>query len=274
VAKKRSAQPIRPRSTVAAARGGERRKSGSSPRNPDAVREFVKSVAAMIFIFLFVRAFLIEAFRIPSGSMIPTLLVGDWLFVNKLRYGPHVPFTQTNLPGYADPQRGEVVVFESPYQADEAARGLDPQPTLVKRLVAAAGDTVHMRGGQLFINGVAQRQGYNAATPTADGSAPNEVSELFDWQRSFTLATSRFGTAPVQPTHDDWGPMVVPARHYMMLGDNRYNSKDSRYWGFVPRANVRGRPLFVYYSYDTEAGSPWLRAITEVRWARIGHRIR
>jgi signal peptidase I len=274
VAKKRtSAAPAKPRNSVAAARG-DRRKSGASARNPDSVREFVKSIAVMLFVFLFVRAFLVEAFRIPSGSMIPTLLVGDWLFVIKLVYGPHVPFTCANLPGYADPARGEVVVFQSPYQADEAARGADPQPTLVKRLVGVAGDTMYMRAGQLYVNGVAQHPSYTVGGPTPDGSSPSEVSELFDWQRAYALPASRFGPAPAQPTHDDWGPLVIPPAHYMMLGDNRYNSKDSRYWGFVPRANVRGRPLFVYYSYDTEAGTPWLRGITEVRWSRIGHRIK
>ena len=274
MAKKRTAAaPAKPRNTVAAARG-DRRKSGSSSRNPDAVLEFVKSIAVMIFVFLFVRAFLVEAFRIPSGSMIPTLLVGDWLFVNKLVYGPHVPLTHANLPGYADPKRGEVVVFQSPYQADEAARGLDPEPTLVKRLVGVSGDTIYMRAGQLYINGIAQRPSYPTLGPSTDGSAPDEVSELFDWQRTYALPASRFGGAPAQPTHYDWGPLVIPARHYMMLGDNRYNSKDSRYWGFVPRENVRGRPLFVYYSYDTEAGAPFLRGLTEVRWSRIGHRIR
>ena len=277
MAKKRSsaaaAPAARPKNSVAAARG-DRRKSGASSRNPDAVREFVKSIGVMLLIFFVVRAFLVEAFRIPSGSMIPTLLVGDWLFVNKLVYGPHVPFTDVSLPGYADPRRGEVVVFESPYQADEAAIGADPQPTLVKRLVGVGGDTVYMRAGQLYVNGIAQRPGYAAAgTPTPQGSAPDEVSPLFEWQRTYALASSRFGAAPTQPTHDDWGPLLIPPAHYMMLGDNRYNSKDSRYWGLVPRGNVRGRPLFVYYSYDTEAGSPWLRAITEVRWGRIGHRI-
>ena len=265
--------PPRPTNTVAAARGGDRRKSGASSRNPDAVREFVKSVGVMLLIFFVVRALLVEAFRIPSGSMVPTLLVGDWLFVNKLVYGPHVPFTDANLPGYADPRRGEVVVFESPYQADEAAVGADPQPTLVKRLVGVGGDTIYMRAGQLFINGIAQRQGYAAASPSPQGSAPDEVSPLFDWQRTYALASTRFGPAPAQPTHDDWGPLLIPPQHYMMLGDNRYNSKDSRYWGLVPRGNIRGRPLFVYYSYDTEEGVPFLRAFTEVRWGRIGHRI-
>ena len=275
-AKKRSsaAPAPRPKHSVAAARGDRRKSGSSSSRSPDAVREFVKSILGMLLIFFVVRALLVEAFRIPSGSMIPTLLVGDWLFVNKLVYGPHVPFTETNLPGYADPKRGEVVVFESPYQADEAAVGADPEPTLVKRLVGVGGDTIYMRTGQLYVNGIAQRQGYAAATPSPQGSPPDEVSPLFEWQRQFALPASRFGPAPAQPTHDDWGPLVIPPRHYMMLGDNRYNSKDGRYWGLVPRANVRGRPLFVYYSYDTDEGLPFLRAFTEVRWGRIGHRIR
>ena len=107
--------------------------------------ENFKSIAGTIAIFLLLRTFLVEAYRIPSGSMIPSLLIGDWLFVNKLRYGPHLPFTSINLPGYAQPQRGEVVVFESPYQADEAERGEDPTPTLVKRLVGMPGDTIYMR---------------------------------------------------------------------------------------------------------------------------------
>jgi signal peptidase I len=273
-AKKRSSN----QSSVAAARGKKkssssasgRRRSGSS--SSGATAEFVKSVAAMVLIFFFVRAFFVEAFRIPSGSMIPTLLVGDWLFVNKLVYGPHLPFTDVSLPGYADPHRGEVVVFQSPYQADEAAIGNDPTPILVKRLIGMPGDTIYMRQGVVYVNGIAQRQGYGAAANEVGD--PNSTDPLFDWQKSYALAASRFGGAPATPTHDDWGPLVIPTGRYMMLGDNRYNSKDSRYWGFVPRGNVRGRPIFVYYSYDTEAGLPWLRGFTEVRWGRIGHRIR
>ena len=139
------------------------------------------------------RAFLVEAFRIPSGSMIPTLLVGDWLFVNKLRYGPHVPFTDsTSLPGYAEPQRGDVVVFESPYQQDEADRGADPTPTLVKRLVGMPGDTLHMRAGLLHVNGVAQRHGYAVAAQTAgqEGAPTDANSSLvsFGSPRGFSRA--------------------------------------------------------------------------------------
>ena len=257
----------KPKNAVAAARGGN-----STPLARRAWENF-KSIAGTIAIFLFIRAFFIEAYRIPSGSMIPTLLVGDWLFVNKLVYGPNVPFTSVNLPGYAEPKRGDVVVFVSPYQADEAERGEDPTPTLVKRLVGMPGDTIFMRAGVLQINGIPQRQGYGAdENPKGD---PNEVSPLFDWQKKYALEKSRFGAAPAQPTHDDWGPLVVPEKHFFMMGDNRYNSKDSRYWGLMPRENVRGRPLFVYYTYVPQDESDRaVSFITDIRWRRIGHFIK
>jgi signal peptidase I len=254
---------------VAAARAGKRggRLSGRHVWNN------VKSLAGTLAIFLFLRAFFVEAYRIPSGSMIPSLLIGDWLFVNKLVYGPHIPFTHVNLPGYAQPKRGEVVVFESPHQADEAAIGNDPTPTLVKRLIGMPLDTIYMRDAVVYVNGMAQRQGFTS--PEQEKGDPNEVSDLFDWQKKVGLPASRFGAAPAQPTHDNWGPFVVPAAHFFMMGDNRYQSKDSRYWGFVPRANVRGRPLFVYYSYvpGTESDRP-LPFITDIRWSRLGHWIR
>lgn len=245
---------------VAAARG--RGRTGQS--SASSAWELLKSLAGAVAIFLFVRTFFVEAYRIPSGSMIPTLLIGDWLFVNKLAYGPHIPFTDVNLPGYDEPSRGEVVVFESPYQADEAVRGLDPTPTLVKRLIGVPGDTLFMRGGVLHLNGAPQRQGPEAAgNPIGD---PNEVSPLFGWQQRYAIGNSRFGPPPRQPTHDNWGPVVVPQEHFFMLGDNRYNSKDSRYWGLVPRDNIRGRPLFVYLSID------W--GDKRIRWSRLGDWIR
>ena len=252
------------------ARSGARAPGGAG--GPSALRttwELVKSIAGALLIYLVVNTLLIAAYRIPSGSMIPTLLVGDWLFVNKLVYGPHLPLTNVNLPGYADPQRGEVIVFESPYQADNAP---DFTPTLVKRMVGMPGDTLYMRQGLLYVNGIAQRQGFGSTTPAAVAGA-HEPDPAFAWEHQYELKASRFGPAPAQPTHDDWGPLVLPARRYMMLGDNRYESKDSRYWGLVPRENIRGRPIFVYYSYHADDSDRPLPFITDIRWGRIGARI-
>jgi signal peptidase I, bacterial type len=227
--------------------------------------ENFKALASALVFFIFLRVFFLEAYRIPSGSMIPTLLVGDWLFVNKLVYGPNVPFTNTNFPGITEPHRGDVVVFKSPTQKDQPG---DPNPTLVKRLVGAPGDTLFMRKGVLYVNGIAQRQGY--AQGNSEG-AIDSPDPLFDWQKSVGLKSSRFGPAPAQPTHDNWGPFVVPPNKFFMMGDSRYNSKDSRYWSFVPRENVRGKPMFVYYSYNADDSDRPLPFITDIRWSRIGH---
>ncbi|MGH7651726.1 MAG: signal peptidase I [Gemmatimonadaceae bacterium] len=235
--------------------------------------ENFKSILGALAIFLLLRAFVVEAYRIPSGSMIPTLLVGDWLFVNKAIYGAHIPFTNSNLPAFRQPRRGDVVVFISPYQADEDSLGHDPTPTLVKRLVGTPGDTLYMRSGLLYLNGIAQRQGYGI-NPQVDPAIANSADPLFDWQKKVGLKSSRFGSAPTQPTHDDWGPFVVPPDRLFMMGDSRYNSKDSRYWGFVPRGNVRGKPLFVYYSYNADDSDRPLPMITDIRWSRIGHWIK
>ena len=143
--------------------------------------ENFKSIVGALAIFLILRAFLIEAYRIPSGSMIPTLLVGDWLFVNKAIFGAHVPFTKSSLPAYREPRRGDVVVFVSPYQADEDSAGRDPTPTLVKRLVGTPGDTLYMRNATLYVNGIAQRQGYGASA-SLNPDIANSVDPLFDWQ--------------------------------------------------------------------------------------------
>jgi signal peptidase I len=269
VAKKRSTASKD--NVVAQARTSKTQTRGSL-RNR--VWENVKSLAGAVLIYLVIKTFLMEAFRIPSGSMIPSLLVGDWLFVNKLVYGPHIPFTRaTRLPGYDDPQRGDIVVFESPYQPDEAERGADATPTLVKRLVSMPGDTLYMRAGLLHVNGIPQRQGYAAASNPKGN--PDEYSPLMDWQHRIELTGTRFGPPPKKPTLDNWGPLLIPKDHYFMMGDNRYASKDSRYWGIVPRANVRGQPMFIYYTYvpGSESDRP-LPALTDIRWSRIGHWIR
>jgi signal peptidase I len=249
------------------ARATAPRAAASDPRRR--LWDNLKSIVGAILIFLFVRVFLVEAYRIPTGSMEPTLLVGDWLFVNKLAYGPHIPVLNVNLPGYAAPKRRDVVVFVSPPQPDNAP---DITPTLVKRLWGLPGDTVYMRSGVLYINGAAYPQGPAFASNQTQPDFPD--SAHFAWQARYGLTNTRFGSAPAQPTHDNWGPLLVPPAHYFMMGDNRYDSKDSRYWGFVPRTNFRGRPMFVYYSYDTEAGLDYFRAVTEIRWSRIGHWVR
>lgn len=259
---RKSAPAGKPKNVVAAARS---RKGGDATSR--VVWENVKGLLTAVLIFLFVRTFFFEAYRIPSGSMIPSMLIGDWLFVNKLRFGPHIPFTNINLPGYAEPARYDIAVFVSPPQIDQP---WDPTPTLVKRIVGMPGDTLYMRDARLYVNGIEQRQGYGAESVPGD---PDEVSPLFDWQKPIGLKASRFGAAPDQPTHDNWGPFVVPSAHYFMMGDNRYDSKDSRYWSFVPRENIRGRPLFVYYSWERDTDRP-LPFITSIRWGRIGHWIR
>jgi signal peptidase I len=234
--------------------------------------ENVKSLLGAVLLYLVIKTFLFEAYRIPSGSMIPTLLVGDWLFVNKAVYGAAVPFTNAHLPAFSEPKRGEVIVFKSPDQIDQPE---DPNPTLVKRLVGMPGDTLFMRGGMLFINGVAQQQANGIQSrPGLGTSQPGETHPLFEWQHAIELKQSRFGGAPAVPTHDDWGPLVIPQRRFFMVGDARYDSKDSRYWGVGPRENIRGRPSFVYYSYRAVDSDRPLPFIPDIRWARIGTRIR
>src|SRR5690348_7719440 len=273
-----AAKKTKPRNVVAEARSGGKKQSTGGGKW---LWENIKSLAGAVLIYLFVKTLFVEAFRIPSGSMIPTLLVGDWLFVNKLAYGPTIPFTNSHLPGYADPKHGDVVVFVSPYQADNAP---DFTPVLVKRLIGMPGDTLYMRDGLLHLNGIPQRQGFAATNPSGDNNQPAPAHN-FDWQHTIEVKGSRFGPPPAEPTLGNWGPLVIPANHYFMMGDNRYCSKDSRYWGIVPRDNIRGRPLFIYYSYvpgpddqadpcSGQASDRPISFITDIRWSRLGHWVR
>lgn len=242
------------------------------PSLVDRARAFIVGLLPVIAIVLGTRQLLAEAFRIPSGSMEPTLLVGDWIFVNKLRLGPHIPFTSHSLPGYASPKRGDVTVFISPPQ-DVSIR-ISPDeitPTLVKRIVGIAGDTLLMRHGQLTVNGNAVASPNSFVLSDSDAIEPQSI---FAWQHQIEIRGSRFGPPIEAPSLHEWGPLVVPAGTYFMVGDNRDNSVDSRYYGPVPRANLRGTPMFVYYSYDPERGVDYLRAVTSIRWRRIGHWIR
>ena len=219
--------------------------------------EWAFIVICAVTLWFFVYTFGVAAFKIPSGSMQNTLLVGDFLFVNKAVYGAEVPLVHVRLPAFAHPKRGEVIIFEYP---------LDPQKDYVKRLIGLPGDTVEMRDGTVYIDGKAHEERYVVhSDPTSDPGG-----EEFAWQRPFLV---RAAEASVHPSRNNWGPLVVPKDKYFVLGDNRDNSSDSRYWGFVPDSLVRGRPMFVYYSYepDPTRSAPWL---TRIRWDRIGMRIR
>ena len=255
-----------------AARSATRSTATPRPSVVMRTRAFIMGVLPAIAIVLGTRQLLAEAFRIPSGSMEPTLLVGDWLFVNKLRYGPHIPFTERSLPGYAAPKRGDVTVFISPPQ-DPSIR-ISPEqvtPTLVKRIVGVEGDTLVMRHDLLTVNGVPAPSPNSFVVADAVGDEPQTI---FAWQHRIEVRDSRFGPPIPAPSLHEWGPLVVPRGTYFMMGDNRDDSVDSRYYGPVPRANLRGTPMFVYYSYDPEEGLDYFRAVTAIRWRRLGDWIR
>lgn len=236
----------------------DRKEASERSKSSNALREWVKTLAGALVLFLLIKTFLVQTFTITSGSMRDTLLVGDFLVVSKAAYGPRIPGTGLRLPGYESLDRGEIVVFEGPHQ---------PELDLVKRLVGLPGDTLAMRDGTLFVNGQAQGEPYlRSAGPDVDPTHPWMV-----WQLDH-LAPG-VSAQDYHPTLDRWGPIVVPPDSYFMLGDNRDESFDSRYWGFVDRGLIKGRALVIYYSYDAEAFAPfpW---ITRVRWGRIGDIIR
>ncbi|MEY4609361.1 MAG: hypothetical protein RL625_1578 [Gemmatimonadota bacterium] len=224
--------------------------------------EGFKSLQVVVLVFVLVRALVVEAFRIPSGSMEGTLLIGDFLLVNKLLYGAELPVVKTQLPPIRDPRHGDVVVFRWPE---------DPRKHFVKRLVGAPGDTLEMREGVLWRNGHAQRERYAHQLPEVrDGTVVE-----FAWQRAHLVPS--VDAAHYMPSRDDWGPLVVAPRHYFVLGDNRDNSLDSRYWGFVPDTLIRGAPLLVYFSLRPDSSersgggssdrSGWT---SRIRWERLG----
>ena len=188
-----------------------------------------------------------------------TLLSGDFLFVNKLVYGAEIPGTDLRLPAITTPERGDIIVFR--YPRDETLN-------YVKRVVAVGGDTVAMRQGRLFVNGLAVDEPWVMRSQNRrDGYDPD-----FRWQREFYVGR-RTDRVARRPTRDNWGPLWVPDDHYFVLGDNRDNSSDSRYWGFVPTEEIKGRPAFVYFSYERDAGEA-LSWVTTIRWDRLGRRIR
>lgn len=220
--------------------------------------EWTKIFWISVALFLVLRTFIVEAFKIPSGSMERTLLIGDFLLVNKLAYGAEIPFTHKRLPALGEPQRDDVIVFESPE---------DLSKTYVKRLVGIAGDTLEMKSGVLYRNSVQLAERYASHNSDID-----RVEDRFRWQRDYVVQPAGVSVS-YDPTRNNWGPLVVPKKNYFVLGDNRDNSSDSRYWGFVADSLVKGRPFVIYYSYapDSGHGLAWL---TRIRWSRLGELVR
>lgn len=220
--------------------------------------DWAKIFTISVGLFFVLRTFIVEAFKIPSGSMEGTLLVGDFLLVNKIVYGAEVPGTGRRLPKFRTPQRGDVIVFEWPK---------DHTKNFVKRLVGLPGDTLAMRDGILIRNGVALAEPYvTHSDPEAD-----PVWDEFRWQSDF-LVRSADAAVAYHPSRNNWGPLVVPGEQYFVLGDNRDNSLDSRYWGFVPDSLLRGRPEVVYFSFSPDSADD-LAWLTHVRWTRLGERV-
>jgi len=196
------------------------------------IREYVEAALWALVLTLFLRAFVIQAFRIPSESMRDTLLVGDFLFVNKFEYGPKIPFTHVRLPGLRPPKRGDVIVFQFPQ---------DPTKDFIKRCVGTGGQTLQIEDKVVTVDGAEIREPYVRHTD----------------------ATVRPGGFDVR---DNFGPYTVAEGELFMMGDNRDNSNDSRYWGPLKMDLVKGRAMFLYWSWDPDRHWP--------RWNRIFNLIR
>ena len=215
-------------------------------------REYFESIVVAVILALFIRTFVVQAFKIPTGSMEPNLLVGDHLLVNKFVFSPVMSPTEKQLLPMRDIRRTDVIVFKFPEE---------PERDFIKRVIGLPGDTVELRSRQVYINGQKLEEPYaHYMFPAGDENGP----ATFD-------------------VRERYGPVTVPEGHYFMMGDNRDNSQDSRYWGFLPEHYVKGRALMIYWSFDQPAGeqpagvSGVLRLFTSIftgtRWGRLLHQI-
>ena len=198
----------------------------SNPKSK--LREYVEAILLAIVIAFFIRTFVVQAYKIPSGSMKPTLLIGDHILVSKFNYGVKLPFIRSTLIPIGTPQRGDIVVFIYPE---------DRSKDFIKRLVGLPGDTVEVREKKIYLNG----------QPWNDGHGVHSDSLVIP--------------GAVQP-RDNFGPVTVPEGSLFVMGDNRDESYDSRFWGFVEMKDVLGKALIIYWSWNNEEYG--------VRWSRIG----
>jgi len=244
---------------------------------PESVWQQIRTILIAVLIALTIRAFIIEPFRIPSGSMFPTLLIGDHLFVNKFIYGPKVPFSDMRLPGLREPERGDIIVFTV------ARRGNDTFPAdrhpeysreeFVKRIVGLPGDRVEIQGSKVFINGVEMDvEPLSEAFTDPSGRELDVLRVAVDSKQYKILDDpNAYFRAPRPVT-------TVEEGRYLVLGDNRDHSKDSRVWGTVRKAEIKGPAFMLYWSWDFNDG--WLELLNpltwwkaEKRWDRIGARL-
>jgi signal peptidase I len=209
-------------------------------------REYFESIVVAVILALFIRTFVVQAFKIPTGSMEPNLLIGDHLLVNKFVFAPTTgPLERMLLPA-REIRRGDIVVFKFPEE---------PERDFIKRVIGLPGDTIEMRNRQVTINGAPITEPY-----------AHYLFPVSDDENGFDVRAR-------------YGPVTVPADHYFMMGDNRDNSQDSRYWGFLPAHFVKGKALMIYWSFaPQEAGTGGVvDAITGIftatRWSRIFHQI-
>lgn len=242
-------------STTAVADRSERQTRGKST-----VREWIEFFVTLVIMVFFIRVTTVEAFRIPTGSMENTLLVGDFLLVNKFAYGIRtpewigIPFTEIgfDVPSYRLPapshvKSGDIVVFKYP---------LDRSLNYIKRCIAGPGQTIEIKNRQVYIDGVVMEN-----PPASQFTSPAPI-------RAGLGERGIFSPQGIAWNHDNFGPITVPERHYFMMGDNRDNSADSRYWGFLPEEDIVGKALIIYFSWDKNQGlSNFYKSI---RFDRIG----
>jgi signal peptidase I len=243
--------------------------------------EAAASICSVLVVGLFILTFLAQNFVIPSGSMEDTLLVGDHLVVDRITLAPESKWMP--LVRYREPRHNDVVVFIKPAADPDPVDGSPTYPFLVKRLIGVPGDHIHLHDGVVFINGVAQN-------PPADGKPAARPGGDFLDEFPTVPPTPDGGATEAWsvefPSHIENGDLVVPPNHYFMMGDNRHNSLDSRFWVFVPRENIIGRPLFNYWSFVTPdsqyeqsgignsvawMGHIVLHFFSDTRWKRTFH---
>lgn len=224
------------------------------------LREYVEAIVIAVFLALLIRAFIVQAFKIPSGSMIPTLLIGDHILVNKFTYGTKLPFTGNRVLLFNQPKRGDVIVFSFPKNKEQeectsTSKNIstrfsnawssgnpfylfkDDCKDFIKRVIGVGGDKIEVRSKRVYVNGIPLDEPYTIHNDLTSEGSPR----------------------------DNFGPFTVPRGSFFVMGDNRDQSYDSRFWGVVDMDEIKGKAFIMYWSWDNEAN-----LLNQVRWSRLG----